>query len=380
MMPSADLRTRRPVLEIVSIGAALLLLLELSARLYLFGISGLSPSKINSVHGLPQTGFTQRSSQPGLGFELKPNLDGYFKLAAFRTNSRGLRDREYDLEKPDDCFRVAIVGSSFAMPAGVEIEGAFHSLLEEQFSKRFAPVRYQFINFSVGMYGPEQMLTMLESRALEYDPDLVVFTVTSNSAPRMIQDPSSAPQRAGGESESEPKLESKVKPRKFPEFRRSYPILQSFFVRLVRLRTADESTIAEMHTGVFERLFMDVTEWVRDDPVPPRVLPKRPPKPTTNVLERLAALGRRAAIPIAVVRLEFDEEAVPSPVEIAMEEETRALGMHFLDTRQAFRGTRAREFWIHPLDPHPNHQAHEIFAREVAAFLQAERLIPEAST
>ncbi len=55
-------------------GAALFLLLEMSARVYLFGASGLVPNKINSVHGLPQTGFTQRSTRQGLDFELKPNL------------------------------------------------------------------------------------------------------------------------------------------------------------------------------------------------------------------------------------------------------------------------------------------------------------------
>lgn len=113
--------------RIAAVVAGLFVLLELTARVYLFGIAGLVPAKMNSVHGLNQTGFTRQSGDARIGFELKPDLDGYFNLATFRTNSKGLRDREYALEKPSDTFRVAVMGSSFTLPAGVEIERAFHS-------------------------------------------------------------------------------------------------------------------------------------------------------------------------------------------------------------------------------------------------------------
>jgi len=46
------------------------------------------------------------------------------------------------------------------------------------------------------------------------------------------------------------------------------------------------------------------------------------------------------------------------------------------DTRDAFRGSRPSDYWIHELDPHPNASAHAIFAREIDAFLRAEGLIP----
>jgi hypothetical protein len=139
-MASSDRSTSRVALGIISIGAALFLLLEMSARVYLFGVSGLVPAKINSVHGLPQTGFTQRSSQPGLAFELKPNLDGYFKLARFRTNSRGLRDGEYDLVKPANYFRVAVVGASFARPAvSLYLRGSRSKVPSTACSKRSSP-------------------------------------------------------------------------------------------------------------------------------------------------------------------------------------------------------------------------------------------------
>ena len=100
------------------------------------------------------------------------------RLAPFRTNSSGLRDTEYAFTKPDNTLRVVVVGSSFALPAGVAIEDAFHSLLEEQFSRDLAPLRCEFINFAVGMHHAEQVLAMLELRALDYEPDLVLVTAT----------------------------------------------------------------------------------------------------------------------------------------------------------------------------------------------------------
>jgi hypothetical protein len=184
-------------MQILALGAGVFVPLELSARIYLFGWAGLAPSKINSVHGLLQTGYIQPSPAARLGFEFKPNVDGYFKLVPFRTNSRGLRDREYEPRKPGNTFRVAVLGSSFALPAGVSIERAFHSLLEERLS---GETRYEFINFAVGMYHPRQSVAMLELRALDYDPDLILFTLTRLATPPLVGLPPRKRRRASARS------------------------------------------------------------------------------------------------------------------------------------------------------------------------------------
>ena len=91
----------KAILGLAILGAGLFLLLEVSARIYLFGIASLDPRKINSVNDLGRTGFTRPSPHPELAYELRPDLDGFFKMVRFRTNSRGLRDRQYELEKPE---------------------------------------------------------------------------------------------------------------------------------------------------------------------------------------------------------------------------------------------------------------------------------------
>jgi hypothetical protein len=356
------------------LSGSLFLLLELSVRVYLFGWAGLVPARINSVHELPQADLTRRSSEPRLAIELKPNLDRYFKLARFRTNSQGLRDREYSLRKPAHTFRVAVLGSSFSLPAGVEIEAAFHSLLEAELSSGVEGQRYEFINFAVGMYGPKQILAQLELRALDYDPDLILVSATRLSAPLF------------GIPEAPVTLE---KLRAIPVFERSYPILQSFLFRLIAQRTAREPGESHLYVGSLERLFMDFIAWWspeavdsmrRSGPSPSpgnvRVDRATDGKPgTRSILEGIAAISRRTGIPVVLVRLEIEPSDPPGEEE-ELAAASRALGIRYLDTRRAFRGTRPSDYWIYALDPHPNARAHEIFAREIASFLDSEQLLP----
>jgi len=340
------------------------LLLELTARLYLFGLGGLVPERVNSIRGLPQTGFTQ-PAPPASGrvFDLKPDLDGYFKNVPFRTNSAGLRDREYALRKPENTFRVAVLGASFALPAGVAIEDAFHSRLEERFTSEFAPRRYEFINFAVGMYSPRQVMAMLESRALAWSPDLLLVNVTSLSMPWLVGDP---PLPVQGEEDDGQRFQD--------HFETSYPVLQSFFLRLLLHRVGHGPDSPQTHVCFVEGLFMRAL--ARFDPPETAASAARPPRANrAPILDRLARVRARTGIPVAVVRLEFDPSE-RTPLDREAEARARSLGIPYLDTRDAFEGRTPSDYWIFEFDPHPDARAHGIFAESVARFLVANDLIP----
>jgi hypothetical protein len=99
------------------------------------------------------------------------------------------------------------------------------------------------------------------------------------------------------------------------------------------------------------------------------------PPPSGSVIERLARIGRKQQIPIVLILLEFeDRERLLIDAQVAGE--ARAHGIPYLHTRDAFRGTRASDFWIYELDPHPNWKAHAIFAQVVARFLRSNGLLP----
>ena len=92
----------------------------------------------------------------------------------------------------------------------------------------------------------------------------------------------------------------------------------------------------------------------------------------------MARVRERTGIPIVLVRLEF-EDAERLPIDRQVEEEARAHGIPYLDTRDAFRGTRASDFWIYELDPHPSWKAHEVFAHGIDTFLRSNGLLSEST-
>jgi len=337
-------RSRTTLSRTLSVSATLILrlgllaislgvILEMTARVVIFGPKGLDPRRVGIFQDLAPSELVTFDTERDILFQYKPNQDRFFKMVHFRTNSRGLRDKEYSLVKPPNTYRVAVMGSSFTLPAGVEIEDAFHSLLEKRLSTEFAPTSYEFINFAVGLHGPNQIVAMLLHRALEYAPDLITVSATAMAVPGFFQDWDALPP---------PNMLRLVDPQG----------PRSYFIRLVKSRLK------------IERLPFGL-----DPPAFPPLKPKG-----QDVISKLGEISRETGIPIVVVRIELDSKE-PSPVERALERRVLAEGMFYLDTRSAFRGMNPSDFWIYELDPHPNRYAHAIFADSIENFLRAHDLL-----
>jgi hypothetical protein len=314
------------------VALVLFVLLEASARLVIFGPAGLDPRRVGILRDLDPAQLVRFDTEPELVYEYKPNLDVFFKGVRFRTNSRGMRDMEYALAKPPGTYRVAVLGSSFTLPVGVEIEDAFHSLLEERCSRERVPARCEFLNFAVGMHGPSQFLAMLRYRALAFEPDLVLVSVTAMAAPRMFADFRAVPPR------DVLRLVAPGGPR-------------SFLVKLIQSRL-----------GLGRPSFVAA----------PEAFP--PPVPEAEqVVAKLGEISRERRLPVVVVRLEYDPRP-PTALERGLEARVLEEGMLYLDTRAAFRGAQPQQFWIHELDPHPNRRAHAVFADVLEEFLKSRGL------
>jgi len=305
------------------------LLLECAARVQLFGIAGLDPRRVDSVRPIFQSDLLRESSVPEIAFELRPDLDVWFKLVRLRTNSRGLRYREIEPTKAANVFRVAVLGSSFTLPSGVELEDAFHARLERTFD-RGAERRVEFVNFAQGALHPAQNVAVLEHRALDYDPDLALFCLTSMGARAAF---------------------SRMRARAILPGGRTHPFFESFLWKLVRQRI-----------GATPRLDVRRAERADETPVP-------------NAIERLGAFTMKTRIPVVVVRLEFGEDP-ESGVDRQLRREVLARGMGYVDTRAVFDGVDRRSLWIHELDPHPNAVAQAGFARSIADYLVASGYLP----
>ena len=158
--------------------------LEVFARLYYFTPLALLPWYGESIGFLKRSGLIRSSDDCEIVYELEPDLDAYFSLAKLRTNSQGLRDREYSIRKPDNAYRVAVLGDSITMAFGVDIEDAYHSVLEEAYNAESDHEKYEFINFGVGGYSLVQYLATLKRKSLAYDPDhILVGLCMENDVP-----------------------------------------------------------------------------------------------------------------------------------------------------------------------------------------------------
>ena len=98
-------------------------------------------------------------------------------------NSDGLRDRAHALDKPENTFRIAVLGDSYAEAAQVKMEDAFWSVMERQLGKCKAVQgrTIEVINFGVSGYGTGLEWITLQRRAWQYNPDLVLLAfLTAN--------------------------------------------------------------------------------------------------------------------------------------------------------------------------------------------------------
>ena len=89
----------------------------------------------------------------------------------YRINSKGLRDEETTYKKPEDTFRIVLVGDSYTFGFGVPIEKHFSTLLEGYFQN------VEVINMGIDGFGVDQELLYLKLEGFRYKPDLVLAYV-----------------------------------------------------------------------------------------------------------------------------------------------------------------------------------------------------------
>jgi hypothetical protein len=307
-----------------------LLLFEQGLRVYLFGWHAFSYRDMYGMHSVGESDLLQPSSIREILFELKPNLDESFKLVPFVTNSRGLRDREYSLAKPPHTFRVAVLGDSFTMPAGIRIEDAYHTRIEDELNASHQERHWEFVNFSASGYQLVQYLAVLKEKAIRYDPDLILIGFCSLNDQRVFSAedhpfPFAPHRQKNGFWTSYARLIIKAGFR--AGFRRDAPVKEN------RVPTPEQERYLEV---VFGQI-------------------------------REAARG----IPVVVAYL-----SLVHPVPPAIESLARSAGLRFVDVSGPFQSKRQQDYWVHPFDKHPGVEANRLFAEQLKRYLEAERLLP----
>lgn len=108
-----------------------------------------------------------------------PNVDMEAYDTHYRTNSWGMRDDEYSLEKPAGTLRIAVLGSSHTMGWGIAQRETFASLLEEKLNAGIpgwpdAPA-FEVLNFAMNGYSPLSQIDLLDVLVARFAPDVVLL-------------------------------------------------------------------------------------------------------------------------------------------------------------------------------------------------------------
>jgi hypothetical protein len=108
-------------------------------------------------------------------------------VTAVRYNSRGLRDREYEVAKAPGTRRVAIFGDSFAEGLEVPFEDLHAKRLERALAGCVPGGRVEVLNFGVSAYDTAQEWWYFEREGRQYRPDLVVVIWTGEAGSPFVE-------------------------------------------------------------------------------------------------------------------------------------------------------------------------------------------------
>jgi lysophospholipase L1-like esterase len=139
------------------------------------------PPSTMSTFNLSESSYYRRDD--ALDWVPNPNVSGVHDRSGsfattFQTNSFGLRDREYPLEKPAGITRIVVVGDSFAWGFGVNNGEIFTDALEEMLPDT------EVLNLGVTAYGLRQEMLYFDRLGIRFDPDILIVALTQNDIMR----------------------------------------------------------------------------------------------------------------------------------------------------------------------------------------------------
>ena len=329
---------------------------------------------------------------PVLHHVLAPNFEAVVESGewayAVRTNSIGMRDREYGAKASDE-FRVLMLGDSFIYGTGVDIEDSFLRHLESLLMKAAAGKRIVVMNGGIEGSGTDRELVYLRTKGQALRPDLVLTGMypgndfADNRLGTIIPfDPSRAEDAARSPARTAPRRDASPG---FDEWLRSK--LQSY--KLLR----EKLYIVAARFGLKTPYLADLgffAECARGDPRG-RLLLDHTVALLRGISEQAARTGARSAVFIIPVRAQVYTELARRPaIYYGLEPDDRFLtlpsrllseglareAVPCLDLLPAFRAAAARSGPLYfERDVHWTPEGHRVAAEALAAFVTEEGLL-----
>jgi len=319
-------------------------------------------SGVNNHYRVPAT--SQIIPRSGGPFDLAPN--GFVPFSTLRTtypsnprgyfdhnsgidhkfNSRGWRDDEHTVEKPDNTLRILALGDSYLFGQGVKRKDLFIEQLPRLLaSKLETHQEIETINTGQSAYNTEMELKLLRESGLAYQPDAVLLSFVPNDV--------------------EPNIFAEGhKVEFFSEFTNSY-VTNDWLSRYSELwmflrRSLAYYTLGQRHLQNSIDSYLDDSEkWQK----------------CRSALLDMRNLCEEYDVPLLVVIFPFfvnlNGDYPFQPIHDQVVSTCEDKGIAVLDLRESYRNYRGPELWVHPTDQHPNDVAHQIAAEAIAEKLSA---------
>ncbi len=106
---------------------------------------------------------------------MKPDVRGVVYGVPFETNNLGFRDASpWSPDKQPDELRVAVLGDSYTVSAGVPFPAIYTQVLQSHLQERLSGWHIRVLNLGVGGYNPVQYLYVLKEVTLGLKPDYII--------------------------------------------------------------------------------------------------------------------------------------------------------------------------------------------------------------
>ena len=122
------------------------------------------------------------------GSEIIPNSEYEMAGGYVSINSRGLRDHEYELRKPEDStLRIALLGASYVFGPGVNNDQTFEAIVEERLNAESDGINYEILNFSFEGRAIVSQVQVLDEDVLKFEPDVIIYIRTTWSSSGVLR-------------------------------------------------------------------------------------------------------------------------------------------------------------------------------------------------
>ena len=290
-----------------------------------------------------------------------------------QRNSEGFRDREFIIPKPENTYRILVLGDSFTWGVGLNVEDALPKLIERGLAEQSAAHQIEVINAAIPGHNTVEQLLLLEDKGLKYDPDMIILVYNLNDIEYLPELSANVPDEADivpvVEIDPGEDITQFSRNRGFRGFilkieRRS--ALVRFLVPRVGARLRQMGLINSVEFSWVEKIFQGFTDdnpgWVE----------------SKNALFGISEIANNADIKfvVAIYPLFVELENYKGKhVHRELLDYCNDIQIHCVDLLGLFENTNERNYWINYVDGHPNGYAHLLVSELIIENI--DRYIPK---